>query len=1466
MKPIFPESPQDWINAKPSKIYYNSRNKTYTSTILADEQVIADQDLTEKSKEYFPSFIENVLLNLNKKTDTIDSLVNSVSLEDTYIDASPLVRQKLLVAISEDLLENIEELPDIDISEYQTVRYRLSDFFSKITDVAKKFVDYQTEMVSDIYRSSNINIISVDFLMESEALYRISSNISTLIESNNKDISKYSSIEISYDSEYSIQCIKMIGGIDSETLKFIFQEFRNDYPQDRKQTTLFLYNLPSLNEEIKSNFTTYESIILKYMTPLSTRKSDPASISERSSQRGRSFSVQNKDITNKFDSLEKISRKSVGILQKEILNSVYRTPCMTPEERDRINEKLEKESLKRANLANKLSFSVSDAFFENLPEVLQKIADEQGMDAFNALGKNLLNRLGVCGIGDLTSLTLNTVFAYLDEQEYADELSKCAVRNLNNDKLKTLWKELQRFNNNTEILERYQKFVGDTIPPWNTAGYVPPDYRKDLDSDDPISEKYTLKIKTGQEDTDIDFRFTAFKNSVAASIKGEDLLNILVNTFPDEMGWLSFFTEMTKGIINKCKVPLPNVGVSFESNWCQKRVNLPELEDIPKTNASFTFRPSMISTILVEELKNVIINLTVRTVIASMRQAFQVIAAGTSFDSDYFKQNQYIPDLFQAENDVQSRIAEFCNDTSQNYRKTNEAVRQAIYDTSPPQQSDKGLSLEDIDSFLKSSSVSLSRYDKIRLYLGEAEETTYEKVLSLISGSIISDYLKNYGDIEQSFLGIGNLLDVDAYEQNFYDNIRQPPPISLEYCGEGDDDLSSGYLQNKPNITQEQIERMKEVLKNVQKDKICFAAETLGNPNGVIIGQLGEMFKSKTGPIFERISDVMVELFKPDIERKMDTVSKNYRNDLYSSKGLFDLIMVDAAGIGKNRRDLSSFFNPLAEVEDVQPLSMLGTKLIGSSYNPRKGSANIILGFENKSVEAYSDPSSESTEFDTGAEKIRTLLIKNQSILRDNLNNKISENFIRQGVLTEIVDLYFDDMINKLSSRTYRGWGSIYEKVQEGEDKIPKLLAEDDIIENAEKLYKSMEPFDETDKYVPFNAIKSKEEAVLCYASFSTLINTVSSEVLLKSLPIYEAFGSGLLREYELLGNHIYKKILKTIDNYTTDNGRSKLLEKLVQITLISSNEGIIPSIPSDLLPNVDRINKNITSWIGGSRGNKVKNLEKNIKAMEEVVEFFVKEASLKYIREFQEAMAVIEKNTFPSINKTDTIYKYIFNESVLSSAQNVITNPDSVGILTKGLRLEKYIILKDAKTGILSGVQNLNDFRQYLIDNPQISGNISDNWSSWSFGIRISSVYDLSKSGVSIGEINLETRNEIKAFTLLSDSNSETPEKYFLSPIVVYEEEIPDQPISGNIINAYSEDSMKKGLSEISDFLNFYYRGVNIENLMSLVTIYIDEEFGEFLTDNGTVIGNTVRNWKGQGEKILNDTKRFTVNTLERI
>ena len=1491
MKPIFPESPQEWISAPPNKIYYNSKTKRYTATIIANTQVIPEKDLLSESREYYPDFVKNVLLNLNKVQDDIDTLVNSVEVENNFIDAAALIPEKLLLSIPESVLKDVKENPDLDTSEYETISYTLSTFFVKILQIANKFQDYQTQMVSDIYKNSVNILVDTDFLMESDALSNLSSNIPGLIESNNVDIVKYGKIEISYDSEYSIRCVKLIDDIDSYNLKYLFSDFRKSYPQNRRQTTELLYNLSSLSEDIKSSLITYENIIYSYLSLSTSRRENSINLSARSASKGTAAATKNRDTTKDFDSLKNISKKSVGILQKEILNSVYRTPCMTPEERDRINQQLEESSGKKANFANKLSLSVNDAFFENLPEVLQKIADQQGKEALNDLGTNLLNRLGVCGIGDLTSLVTNTVFAYMNEQEYADELSKCAVQNLNNDKVSTLWTGLQKLGKNAEITEKYRKFVGDTIPPWNTGGYVPPDYRKSLATDNPLTAQYTLKVKTTEKDTDIDFRFVAFKDSIAASVDGTDLLNILVNTFPDEMGWLSFFTDMTKGILNKCKVPMPSAGVSFNANWCQKRVEWPKLRDVPKSNSSFSFKPSTISTILVEEIKNTIINLTVRTVIASMRQVFEIISAGASIDSDYFKENQFIPDLFQNNNDIQYQIADYCGDASPNYKKTNESVREIFYEQYRKTSETNKMSLEDIDSFLKSCSIALSRYDKIRLYNGEAPPTTYNKILALIRGTPVSVYLANYADVEQTFLRIGQLLDSRAIEDQFYDSVRSPTPPSIGYCGDSGDPLSAGYFQNKPDITPTQVERMKEVLKEIQKDKICFAVEALGNPNGVIIGQLGEAFKSKTGPVFGRISEEMGKLFEPIIEQKIETICKNYRNDLYTARGLFDLILVNENGIGKNRRDISSFFGALTILSGST--SMQNSKVIESQYSPDKNFTNITLRFEgggDKPSIEYEDsngkitlPSKKSMniktsqtsgEFETGANKIEMLLVKNQDLLPEDLNRKLARNFIKFGVLGDITDTYFKDLISKISSkrRTYgSNWIKIYETMQKSETAIPALLGEEVTVKDTKMLYGLLDNFPENYKYAPFNALKSKEEAALAYSSFSMLVHTVTSEILLKSLPIYEALGSNLLNEYELIGEYIYRKFENTIDDYSNDKRRLKVLEKLVQITLLASNEGLIPPLPSRLNKNIDNINVNIKNWINGSRGGRAKNLEKNEKDIEEVARFFVNSISRAYIRQFQVAMREIEGNTFPSIKQTNEISKYIFDDSIMPPLTNVVKNTNKVGPLEYGLRFEKYIILKGASVDLPSGVQNLEEFKNYLSKNT-LEGSISDNWSSWSFGMRISSVFDFGSAGISFTDIPLHLRQQIKGFSLVSDSALSEPIYYFLSPLVVYEKEIPDQPISINIIDDYDEDSMKNKLSEINDFLNFYYRGMNIENLMSLATIYINEEFGTFLTNKNPnpIVPSTVDLWKnpniGKKKKILNDTKRFIVNTLERI
>ncbi len=624
---------------------------------------------------------------------------------------------------------------------------------------------------------------------------------------------------------------------------------------------------------------------------------------------------------------------------------------------------------------------------------------------------------------------------------------------------------------------------------------------------------------------------------------------------------------------------MPNASVSMDLNWCQGRVNLPKFPEIPKKEGGFLPKPSEIGNILVEELKNILINLTVRVIIESMSQIFQIISAGVSFDEDYFKKNQYVPDLFQDSESLQKEIAEYCKDDSSNFKQVNSSVRQIFQEKYPSTYAIDPLSLEDVDRFLKSCSTGLGHYDKVKLYNGNGADTTSEKVLGIIKDLKVSQYMRNHGDVDQVFLSMGNLLDVDKIENQFYKSIESGQLGEVDYCGNDFDSLGQAYLNNKPNITEDQISEMKEVLKKIQKDKICFAAETLGNPSGVIIGQLSETLKSKQGPLFSRINKHIGDLFKPVIENKIDTASKNLRNDLFNSRGLLDLILVNEDGVGENRRLLQSFFG--IGQKPKTPQSMKNSKIIEATYSPYKKSSNIMLTFELATSEplSYIAPSAESSDYEMGADKIQSLLIKNQSILRDHLNNKISENFINNGVLTDIVEDYFTDMLIKLEKRTYGpSWRTkVYDKIKLDEDKwVPKLLGKERLVKETKDLYASSDEVEESRKYVPFNRLKSKEDICLSYAFFTMLANAITLELLMKNLPIYEAFGSEMLEDFDILGSHIYKKFINTVEEFSRDNQKAKILEKLVQVTLFVSNEGLVPPLDSKLASNISTLNNNI--------------------------------------------------------------------------------------------------------------------------------------------------------------------------------------------------------------------------------------------------------------------------------------------------
>ncbi len=1509
MKPIFPESPQEWISSKPNKIYYNSKTEEFTSTIVTDEQVIKKEDLLAKAEKYYNDFTTNVLRQLSKEEEKVQEISSQVKLKDSYIDPLPLAKEKILLALPKSSVDGIKEKPDVETSGLKNKIYDLSNFFSRIEDIAKKMEDYQSQYVSNIFNNSTQVYNDVDFLLESESLIEFGSNLKMLIESNSVDFSKFKSIQISFGEKLQIKKVSLFYGIDEVNLKYLFDEFKNSYPQNRQQTMRLVFNLAELEQDILSNAQNYQTIVDNYFINGSKKREQNTNLIARSSSKGVSSSSNNSDSTKNYPSMKEVGRKSVKLLQQEILNSIYRSPCLTPEEKIAADEELENQEEKRSNFAKEFSISVEDAFFASLPNVLQQVAGRQGEDAeaaLNELGRGLLNRLGVCGIGDLTSLVANTVFAYMNEQEYADELAKCAVNNLKNDKVSKLWNEVGRLGKNAEVLERYRKFVGDTIPPWKTNGYVPPDYSRDLRTDevslgknnqidfrfgDQFSANFSLVLDTPAQDSQIDFRFNSFKNAISLSITGSDLLDILVNTFPSEMGWLDFFVEATRGIINKCK-GLPNRPPALlQKNWCDKRVSYEKIPESPRSNASFSVRPSLVTKMLIEEVKNTVINLTVTTVVSTMRQVLQIISAGISFDSDYFKQNQYVPDLFQSKDEMRRQIAQSIGDSSPNSRRVSSSVREIFAQKNPSVFLTSPISEDSVNNFLDDCSIGLRAYDKIQLYNGEAPNLVYDKVMELTSGTEAGRFFNNYSDVEKIFLEIGSMMDVGKIEKAFYQQSRSEPPPSVKYCGEDFDYLEFAYLRNKPEITDEQIQEMKETLKEIQKNKVCFAADTLGNKNGVILGQVNEIIKSKNGPIFGKVREMLASQFEPVIEQTIGAASPIYKDDLYKSQGMFDLIMSDLLGIGKNRRSISSFFAP-APAEDLLVNSLQKSKITSATYSPIKAAKNIEAkffddtGLGNNNI-SYIDlagivtvGSGDSSifqtnktfgEFETGANRVLELLEKNQDILGEDLSKKVSKNFITNGVMTEIVNGYFDNVREKLTNenRTYDGskWGKIYDRLQVGENRIDDLLGKEKLISDSKSLYKNLEDFETKDSYVPFNVLESKEQACLSYPFFLLLAHTITSEILLKSLPVYEAFGYEILENYELVGDLVYKKFNNTLSD--SKDKRLLALEKLVQSTVLAINAGVVQNTDVGIIKDLEKINQNIKNWVQGKRGNRIQNLLSVEESMENIARFFVDSSSKEYIREFQEKLPEIEgSDDIPSIKSVNSVSNLIFKESGLGSAKNVFDNVEDVGELSNGLRLEKFINLKGAKEGLPSGVQNLNSFNEYLKES-KLGGKISDNWSSWSFGLRISSIFDYEKAGVFSSEIPLSLREKIKGFTLESGSESEEKVKYFLSPLIVYEKEISDQDISSSITNQFDEQIMIDEMSKTKDFLHSYYRGMNIENLISLITIYSEEEFGNFLYDTSDPFNfppSTVRLWKVSGEKLLENTKKFIVNSLEKI
>lgn len=1381
--------PSEWINA-PSGNFYIFGN-SYASVIIANEQVISEEEKNEIIQIYKKQFLNSCLEFFNKPKPTRDITGESISsrsikigdinLADQYIDPFPNMGEKLLFTVPFSKVDILAQ-KQVDLPSYKNdIVYKISDFSNKLQFVIKRFLQYQSLFLQDILAQKTLGYDNLDFELESNNLVSFNDNLLKLSQVNNINLSDFTAIKFSFDEQYNIKNITLENELIKKNLSISFSYFSSTTPQNRSETNYFIANLSSLFEKCKNTSVSYSDVVeeeFQFSKKKISNYSDPL---KRAITSGDTYGITNDDINKKFASSQEISKKFTKQIQNIAKNSIYQTPCLTAEEKEKIDKKLEDDQEKQAGFLGELGYQIGDTFMDNLPQILQNVGDRKEKELANYIGREVLQRLGFCGLGDLIAMVANTTTSFLDPQEYNEQLTECALQKLPNEKLQQYSTELAKFDNNgPRILQRYRSLVGsdDILPPWKTDGYKPPN----IHDQDSFSKKFELKARNPlnkEEDVEIDALFAAYKNSIALEVDSERILQSLVSAFPDEMGWVSFFTDATKIFLQKCS-DLSNqdnpLAVGFD--FCKdKDFSMPSIPRLSTKGSPLT--AAGIARQLADELKGIIINLVIKLITSSLQQIFQIVAAGTSFDKNYFKRGDHIPDLFQNENYMHDNFKKQASNKKRTNKQINDSVRSILLKSIPNVSQE--LSLEGIGEFLKSISVSVGEYEKINLLKGEASSQTYAKIIYLARKVGLGSLFKNDVDVEKFFLEMGKNLDVARMEQDYFNSIYNYDPW-VSFCILDSDMLDRAYFNNKSGITQDQVDAMKGKLKDLQKDKLCYLADTIGSPSGAIVGELSKMITDPNGPIFNKIKKQEGEFFLESVSEIKKSLTGLLSGDLYRSKGVFDISMdlmelpAPLGAFGYNIRTL-----PFALAGGIPLTAANPTTTLATIPNTPIDYAGFIL-----SSKSDADPINETIAeqlYNTSPEVVNDVL-----------------SYFNGNLLTRIPKNYFD-YVGGLTQITISDWKSgPYEKL--GEDKnIQNLVFLPD--ENIKKFFKDVDDFNIPNaKIVPFNLLIDKQEMTQKYFYYSSLISVLYAEVMFKSLNIYSNFTLDTSMNKQAATQYINNYIDKNIDMFPS------IRDNIVQILFSLPFQ---EEYAEELSEMASAANESIGKWLRGEYDSISIFYSENSSIIERANNLFVE---IVLESQTQENINDIFKNTdnLKDLQQLSFLGKSLTD--ILNPESEFFTHPKTSTIL---LNEKYYSVGTPTVEGYPSGFVSIPDLESFVSSNPSLEGiSVSEVWpDGWLPAIRISSLSSYSSS----------TDPKTLLDFVLTDN---TGNQALYLPLVSYTDKNNKiNIISKNLEEKYPTQSIQQSFVDSDNFKKFY-TSMNIEEILTYYTNYYIGETNE--------------------------------------
>lgn len=200
---------------------------------------------------------------------------------------------------------------------------------------------------------------------------------------------------------------------------------------------------------------------------------------------------------------------------------------------------------------------------------------------------------------------------------------------------------------------------------------------------------------------------------------------------------------------------------------------------------------------------------------------------------------------------------------------------------------------------------------------------------------------------------------------------------------------------------------------------------------------------------------------------------------------------------------------------------------------------------------------------------------------------------------------------------------------------------------------------------------------------------------------------------------------------------------------------------------------------------------------------------------------------------------------------------------------VEKFIYIKDRenisypapddiykRSDSLFGVVNIDKWRSYInaYKDTFYDYDIENLWSSWEFGIRISYVMpELEK------EFDLKERQDNKAFKVYFNDKSSPAG---LIPLVTVKKKIENQQISTDIIDQFDESCLVYDLAIDPKYQILFQEAVDIETLISLLTIYSMNNYELFLGEGERDMSD-LNKWQ-RDPKYFNNTKEALIEILK--